>query len=163
MNYKQITVTDEQIIEAINNNLSMRAAALSLSMSMTSFKRRAIKLRVYKTNQGLRGSSHKDGTKKGGVPPKYNINDVLNGKHPDYNRKEVKKHLLKLGIKQNKCEICGFEGMWNGKLIICILDHINGINNDHRLENLRMVCPMCNSQLDTFCSKNITNKKKTAL
>ena len=38
-----------------------------------------------------------------------------------------------------------------------ILDHINGINNDHRLENLRFVCPNCNIQLDTNCGKK--NKK----
>jgi hypothetical protein len=70
-----------------------------------------------------------------------------------YCRGSLKRRLLREGIKQNKCELCGFEGDWQGKPIVMILDHINGINNDNRLENLRMVCPMCNSQLDTFCGK----------
>jgi hypothetical protein len=35
-----------------------------------------------------------------------------------------------------------------------ILDHINGINNDNRIENLRIVCPNCNATLDTHCSSN---------
>lgn len=35
-----------------------------------------------------------------------------------------------------------------------ILDHINGINNDNRLENLRIVCPNCDATLDTYKSKN---------
>ena len=38
------------------------------------------------------------------------------------------------------------------------MDHINGVRNDHRLENLRIVCPNCHSQTETFGSKN---KKKT--
>lgn len=41
-----------------------------------------------------------------------------------------------------------------------ILDHINGVSNDHRKENLRMVCPNCNSQLETHCGRNRVNKKR---
>ena len=47
------------------------------------------------------------------------------------------------------CSICHQTPEWNGKPLIMILDHINGIHNDNRLENLRWVCPNCNSQLDT--------------
>lgn len=53
-----------------------------------------------------------------------------------------------------KCAICGQEPFWNGKELTLTLDHINGINNDDRLENLRWVCPNCDRQLDTFCAKN---------
>ncbi|MBJ7332825.1 MAG: hypothetical protein JHC95_23225 [Solirubrobacteraceae bacterium] len=35
-----------------------------------------------------------------------------------------------------------------------ILDHINGVPNDHRLENLRILCPNCNATLDTHCGRN---------
>lgn len=52
------------------------------------------------------------------------------------------------------CSICGQEPFWNGKELTLTLDHINGINNDDRLENLRWVCPNCDRQLDTFGSKN---------
>jgi hypothetical protein len=41
-----------------------------------------------------------------------------------------------------------------------ILDHINGINNDNRIENLRMICPNCNSQQKTFAGRNNRGKKK---
>lgn len=53
-----------------------------------------------------------------------------------------------------KCSICGQEPFWNGKELTLTLDHINGDNRDDRLENLRWVCPNCDRQLDTFCSKN---------
>lgn len=48
-----------------------------------------------------------------------------------------------------KCSICGLEPIWQGKELTLILDHINGINNDDRLENLHWVCPNCNQQLET--------------
>lgn len=48
---------------------------------------------------------------------------------------------------------------WNGKTMVLILDHINVVSNDHRRENLRLVCPNCNSQLSTHCGKNIVKKK----
>ena len=59
-----------------------------------------------------------------------------------------------------KCSICSQEPFWNGKPLTLTLDHINGINTDHRLTNLRWVCPNCDRQLDTFCSKNIQHKTK---
>ena len=56
------------------------------------------------------------------------------------------------------CSICGQEPIWQGKELTLILDHINGINNDDRLENLRWVCPNCNQQLETTGSKNPNRK-----
>lgn len=63
------------------------------------------------------------------------------------------------------CSICGLEPFWQGKDLTLILDHINGINNDHRLENLRWVCPNCNQQLETTGFKkmrvrSVTEKEK---
>ena len=58
-----------------------------------------------------------------------------------------------------KCSICGQEPFWNGKSLTLILDHINGVNNDDRLENLRWVCPNCNQQLDTTGFHGQKNKK----
>lgn len=61
------------------------------------------------------------------------------------------------------CTICGQEPFWKGKPLTLILDHINGYNNDNRLENLRWVCPNCNQQLDTTGhSKLHTERNKKA-
>lgn len=48
-----------------------------------------------------------------------------------------------------ECSICKMKPIWQGKPLTLILDHINGKNNDDRLENLRWVCPNCNQQLPT--------------
>lgn len=75
------------------------------------------------------------------------------------NRGSIKKYLLKNGTLENKCSECGIKDTYNGKPIVMDLDHINGINNDNRIENLRMLCPNCHSQQDTSCGKNIKRKK----
>ena len=72
---------------------------------------------------------------------------------------KVLRNLYKKGnYTEYKCSICGQEPFWNGKELTLTLDHINGINTDDRLENLRWVCPNCDRQLNTFCSKN--NRKE---
>lgn len=74
------------------------------------------------------------------------------------NRGNLKRKLIKFNFLENKCSICGLLPFWNNKELVLILDHINGINNDNRLKNLRLVCPNCDSQLDTFTGKNKNNK-----
>jgi len=78
-----------------------------------------------------------------------------------FSRKQLKKRLYDEGIKERKCELCGQDENWNGKKMSLILDHINGINDDNRLENLRIVCPNCNATLDTHCrgNKKANNKE----
>ena len=70
--------------------------------------------------------------------------------------------LRRFYLKENldyKCAICDQEPFWKGKPLIMILDHINGIHTDNRLENLRWVCPNCNAQLETT-NRNKTKPKK---
>lgn len=54
----------------------------------------------------------------------------------------------------NCCSICRIEPVWNNNKLVLILDHINGIPDDWSVNNLRLVCPNCDSQLPTYKSKN---------
>lgn len=65
----------------------------------------------------------------------------------------LKKRIFKKGLLPNKCSECGLGGIWNGKKLVLQLDHINGISNDNRIENLRILCPNCHSQTDTYSGK----------
>lgn len=70
----------------------------------------------------------------------------------------VKNRILKDNLKEYKCVECGNKGMWQGKKISLQLDHINGDNKDHRLENLCFLCPNCHAITETWCAKNVKKK-----
>lgn len=67
----------------------------------------------------------------------------------------VKIFLLK--EQNNCCAICGNKNTWYNKELILILDHVNGPSYDNKRENLRLICPNCDSQLPTFKSRNKGN------
>ena len=81
------------------------------------------------------------------------LNEIL-VRNSNYNTTHLKNRLYKEGLKERKCELCGQDENWHGKHMSLILDHINGINNDHRFKNLRIVCPNCDATLPTFSGKN---------
>lgn len=69
-------------------------------------------------------------------------------------RSQVRDYILRDNLIPYECAICGNTGEWLGKKLTLQLDHINGVPNDHRLENLRFLCPNCHSQTETYCGKN---------
>lgn len=68
-------------------------------------------------------------------------------------RSVLRRYVIKNQLIPYKCAICGCVE-WQGKTLSLELDHINGINNDNRLENLRFLCPNCHSQTTTYGSRN---------
>jgi hypothetical protein len=70
-----------------------------------------------------------------------------------YERGGLKRRLYNEGLKERTCELCGQGEIWRGRLMSLILDHINGVSNDNRLENLRIVCPNCAATFDTHCGR----------
>ena len=73
--------------------------------------------------------------------------------HSSYSRGSLKSRLFAEGLKERRCEACGQGEAWRGGLMALILDHINGIPDDHRLENLRILCPNCAATLETHCGR----------
>lgn len=71
---------------------------------------------------------------------------------------KAKKYLFKYGLKENKCEICGL-AEWQNKPLNLQLHHIDGIYNNHEIENLQIICPNCHSQTENFVGKNIQRTK----
>lgn len=91
---------------------------------------------------------------KGNNPQKQPIESILIKNSTYLNRTALKKRLIEEKIIPYECTICGNKGEWNNYPLTLQLDHINGINNDNRKENLRFLCPNCHSQTTTFSGRN---------
>jgi transposase-like protein len=70
-----------------------------------------------------------------------------------YSRSSLKERLYESGLKERRCELCGQEEIWQGRRMSLVLDHINGVRDDNRLENLQIVCPNCAATLETHCGR----------
>lgn len=138
-------ISKERIIEVCKNSISMSMAAASLNIHFNTLKRLAILYDCYTPNQGLKG-----GLKI--TPPKILLSEILIGNHPQFQTFKLKNRLLKEGLIENKCSICGIKN-WNNKSIKLELDHIDGNRVNHEFSNLRLLCPNCHSQTDTYRSK----------
>jgi hypothetical protein len=64
----------------------------------------------------------------------------------------VKRHIL--AEQGGTCSLCELEQEWQGRPLVFVLDHVDGDAENNRRENLRMVCPNCDSQLPTYKSRN---------
>lgn len=90
----------------------------------------------------------------------YSLDELLIENSQYGNRAWLKRRLIKSGKLKEECSDCGQKPLWNGKPLMLELDHINGIYNDNRIENLRLLCPNCHSQTPTSSGKNNKNNKK---
>ena len=77
---------------------------------------------------------------------------------------DLKKRLIKEGYMKDICHSCGIGPVWKyyGKeqKLVLQLEHINGNHTDNRLENLRILCPNCHAQTETYCGKNVKQENK---
>jgi hypothetical protein len=152
---KRIKITDEVFTEAVRESFSVAGVLKRLELNVTggnysNFHKRVKQLCLdtsHFTGQGhLKGKTH-NWTKS--IP----LEEVLT-EESYYNRFHLKRRLLNKGLLNYACAKCGISE-WNGKRLSLQLEHINGVNNDHRLENLCLLCPNCHSQTDTYAGKNI--------
>ncbi len=148
--------TDEEIIAAVKASFSVRGVLKILRLSPTgcnykgmhaNFARLGLDTSHF-TGQGhLRGKHH-------GWTPKRPLSEILVVGSDYLGSSHLKHRLLKEGFLVNQCSRCGLPPVWQGERLTMILDHRNGDNRDNRLENLRLLCPNCNSQQPTFAGKN---------
>jgi 5-methylcytosine-specific restriction endonuclease McrA len=155
--------TDEQLINAVSTSTSIRQVLKKLGKSQqgggsyNQIKRDIKRLgpnAEHFTGKGhLRGKSHNWTAR---IP----IEKILVENSSYTNGSCLKKRLIKEKLLENKCSECGLDTMWNEKKLVMTMDHINGVNNDHRIENIRLLCPNCNSQQITFAGRNKKRCKK---
>lgn len=105
-------------------------------------------------------TSHFD-PRKNNKPPTgktFPLSELLVNGRAYENTHRLKLRIIKEGLLPPVCSICGIDS-WNEKPLSLQLDHIDGDRLNNFIENLRLLCPNCHSQTDTYCGKNIGKNK----
>lgn len=149
----------EKLQKAVINSTSFREVARQLEMCETGRNvytiKKYIELHTIDTSHFLTKEEHLKIIQKSKRIP----NEEVFTENSTYNNsKSLKKRLIEEQILEHKCSCCGNPGVWLGKPITLQLDHINGVHNDNRLFNLRLLCPNCHSQTDTYAGKHLGRK-----
>lgn len=147
-------MTEEKLREVIPQAISIAEVLKKLEMSVTTANYRTfhkmVKTFALDTSHFLGHSYLKSGRPSSQV---RSLEDILVKESTYLNIAQLKKRLFDKGLLQYECYECKIDS-WRGKPISLQLDHVNGIHNDHRLENLRLMCPNCHSQTSNFAGKN---------
>jgi hypothetical protein len=148
--------TDQDIIEAVRASFSIAQVLRLLRLSPTGCNYKG--MYAYFSRLGLdtshfTGQGHLKG-KNHSWTPRRPLTEILVERSTYRDNSKLKRRLLREGLLLNRCYECGQEPFWHGKLLVLVLDHINGKSSDYRIENLRLLCPNCNSQQDTFAGRN---------
>lgn len=149
---KVYQVSDETFIQIVSqaNTYSDCLRALGLGTNGGS-STDTLKRRIAELNCDIShfGQNHQ----KRSYQAKYDLDEILIENSNYANLTRLKMRLISEGRLEYKCEKCGISE-WLGEPLSLHLDHKNGVNNDHRIENLRFLCPNCHSQTDTYAGKN---------
>lgn len=157
LNYKKSNYNEIEILKIVKNCYSYADLFRKLDKVGTGDSYKCLKKFIKDKKIDI---SHFDPYKNNRINAKYKTIDQWLQCGTTLHSSHLKNKLYKEGLKERKCEKCGQGEDWNGEHMSLILDHINGINNDNRLENLRILCPNCNATLPTHCRGNVRKEQK---
>jgi len=152
--------TEKNLREAVKDSTSVRQVLKKIGLIEAGGNYAQIKkyLVFYKIDtKHFKGKGWNKGMKGMGTPL-IPLRDILI-KNSSYQSYKLKKRLFEKGIRQQKCERCGWAEKSKDGRIPVELDHINGDGKDNRLENLRVLCPNCHSLQSTHRGLNQKRKK----
>jgi hypothetical protein len=151
--------SDEQVKEAIKNSFSWRETAFKVGLNGDAGSNYQTLKRIAKENNfdysHFKGRGWNLGNEPINIIP---LKDILK-KGTYYKSWVLKKRLVKKGIFEDKCFICGQLPMWNGKPLVLELDHIDGDKTNNELSNIRILCGHCHSQTPNFRGRKLKKNK----
>jgi hypothetical protein len=150
---RQVLYTEQQVRDAIASARSLTEALRTLGLRAAggNFKT----LRNLIARHGIE-TAHFDPnwTRRNPRGPAGRPIDEILVIGSNYHRGTLKRRLFREGLKRRQCELCGQGEEWRGRSMALILDHINGVATDNRIDNLQIVCPNCAATLETHCGRN---------
>jgi len=146
------TYSEQDLREAVKKSTSIRQVLEKLDIVPAGGNYQTTNRRIKKLNIDISHFTGQAWNKGKVIGPKRSVEEYL-VENSVVQSFKLKGRLIAEGLKQHKCECCGITE-WNGKPAPIELDHINGNHHDNRLENLRILCPNCHAQTDTYRGKN---------
>lgn len=137
--------TDEELKTARDQACSMRELLILLGYTVSGATSNMVKKRLFAL-----GLDVPQGRKKG---RRIELVEILVENSEYTHTKELKGKLLKANLLTEVCANCTTGPLWQGKPLVLQLDHVNGCNTDNRIENLRLLCPNCHTQTETWGRK----------
>lgn len=154
--------TIEQLTEAVKTSKSIRQVLLELGLNPDGGGNAKNIKNLIKSNgldtSHMLGKAWLKGSKNPHKKCKYKTSEVFSANSP-YRGASVKlknRYIKEFNVPY-RCSECGIS-QWRGKKIVLQIDHINGVNDDNRNDNLRLLCPNCHSMTETYCGKNAKKK-----
>ena len=154
MENKIYKLSDEQFVELLKKSSTISEVLFKLGYTVegNSWGYSLIKRRMADLNLDYSIFKGKQCVLTNKITKSIKPEDILK-KNCKHQRTVLRRYIIKNNLIPYKCAICGCTE-WQGRTLSLELDHINGINNDNRLENLRFLCPNCHSQTSTYGSRN---------
>ena len=148
---------DKSELEAIvKNSLSISDVCRAYGVVPRGGNYRTIKGKLIEfeiNTEHFTGAAWNQGAKFVEFGKKLPLSEILIQNSTYSNTNCLKGRLIKEGIKQHRCERCKLDS-WLGELIPIELNHINGDNRDHRINNLEILCPNCHAKTNNYRGKN---------
>lgn len=153
-------ITTEELQTLIDTSVSMSDVCRKLGLNPENGAIRSLyrRISIEGINTAILKKNRHEYKINTGFQKKLNFINIF-VEHSTATRSTIRKNIIKYKILEYKCNKCGNNGEWCGEPISLQLEHINGVNDDHRIENLCWLCPNCHSQTSTFAGRNI--KKST--
>ena len=130
----------DEILEWVEEGLSLTEMKNRLCCKHHTLKSYLVKLGI-----DYAGQQNRKGQQKG--PNKYKDSSYYTHKDAPYlSSAKLREKLLRDGIKQPLCEMCGIS-TWQGMFIPLELHHIDGDHFNNELSNLQILCPNCHAVL----------------
>lgn len=150
------TWSDEKFIEATKTSQSVSMALRYLGLQPTGGNFKSFRLHAERLGLSLEHMTGQSWSKGKTItwPKGQDLVYILIDNSTYTNLTSLKSRLLRAGLIKNVCALCKIPPVWLELPLYLQLDHISGNSRDHRLQNLRLLCPNCHSQTATYCGRN---------
>jgi hypothetical protein len=146
----------------VKKSFSIDSILKVIGLKLTGGNRDTVKRHIKRLNldtSHFTGQAHRKGTSTPVCIGKT-LEEIMVEDSTYTNTHRLKLRMISEGLREHQCECCN-KTVWIGVPIPLELHHKNGIRNDHRDENIELICPNCHGISDNYRAKNIDIKYKT--